>query len=123
MPGYGYAKAPKSQVRRWQALARDFLRGRAPLRRVFVLLDARQGLRPNDLEIMDLLDASAVSYQAVITKADKIRPEERERLRAALALRLARRPAAHPQVHLTSARRRLGLEALRAGIAALLPGG
>ena len=121
MPGYGYARAPRSLVRRWQALVRDFLRGRASLRRVFVLVDARHGLKPHDLEAMDLLDESAVNYQLVITKADKIKPPARERLRAAMHEKIARRPAAHPEIHLTSARKATGLDELRAAIAGLLP--
>ncbi len=121
MPGYGYARAPRSLVRRWQALVRDFLRGRASLRRVFVLVDARHGLKPHDLEAMDLLDESAVNYQLVITKADKIKPPARERLRAAIHEKIALRPAAHPEIHLTSARKATGLDDLRAAIAGLLP--
>ena len=122
MPGYGYAKAPKSMVRKWQALVRDFLRGRAVLRRVFVLVDARHGLKPNDLEALDLLDEAAVSYQLVITKADKIKPPAREKLLMAMREKIARRPAAHPEIHMTSARAKLGLEELRAAVASVLPG-
>ncbi len=121
MPGYGYAKAPKSLVKRWQALVRDFLRGRACLRRVFLLIDARHGLKPHDLEAMDLLDEAAVNYQVVITKADKIKPPAREKLLEELRGKLARRPAAHPDIHMTSARKKTGLDELRAAIAALLP--
>ncbi len=120
MPGYGYAKAPRSLVKRWQALVRDFLRGRASLRRVFVLIDARHGLKPHDLDAMDLLDEAAVNYQVVVTKADKIKAPAREKLLANLHTQLARRPAAHPEIHMTSARKKLGLDELRAEIPSLL---
>ncbi len=120
MPGYGYAKAPKFLVRRWQALVRDFLRGRAPLRRVFLLVDARHGLKPHDLAAMDLLDESAVSYQVVLTKADKARADHLQNLRARIATTLQTRPAAHPAIHVTSARKGTGLAELRAEIARLL---
>ncbi len=120
MPGYGYAKAPKSLVKRWQALVRDFLRGRAPLRRVFVLIDARHGLKAHDLAAMDLLDEAAVNYQVVLTKADKARADHLEKLRISIARALTARPAAHPVVHVTSARKGTGLAELRAEIARLL---
>ncbi len=120
MPGYGYAKAPKSLVKKWQKLVRDFLRGRVPLRRVFVLIDARHGLKGHDIEAMDLLDEAAVNYQIVVTKADKAKNTHLERLVQDIARRLARRPAAHPAIHVTSARKGLGIEELRAEIAALL---
>lgn len=120
MPGYGYAKAPKSLVRKWQGLVRDFLRGRVPLRRVFLLVDARHGLKPHDREAMDLLDEAAVNYQIVITKADKARKTHLEGIRRAIAREITRRPAAHPVIHVTSARKGTGLELLRAEIARLL---
>ncbi len=120
MPGYGYAKAPKSLVKKWQQLVRDFLRGRQPLRRVFILVDARHGLKPHDLEAMDLLDEAAVSYQVVVTKADKAKAEALDRLLRDMRRRLERRPAAHPEIHVTSARKKRGLDELRAAIALLL---
>ncbi len=120
MPGYGYAKAPKSLVKKWQQLVRDFLRGRQPLRRVFILVDARHGLKPHDLEAMDLLDEAAVNYQVVITKADKAKSEALEKLLRDMRHKLERRPAAHPEIHVTSARKKRGLEELRAAIARLL---
>ncbi len=123
MPGYGYARAPRSLVKKWQQLVRDFLRGRVPLRRVFVLVDARHGLKSHDIEAMDLLDESAVNYQIVITKADKAKKTHLDRLVREIARRVERRPAAHPAIHVTSARKGQGIEVLRAEIAALLEEG
>lgn len=119
MPGYGYARAAKADARRWQALIRDYLRGRPGLKRVFLLVDARHGLKPNDLEMMDLMDEAAVSYQVVLTKADKVKPAELERIRADVAAALKRRPAAHPGLHVTSAAKGAGLPELRAELALL----
>ncbi len=76
MPGYGFAEAPKAKVEQWTRLVRDYLRGRATLVRVFLLVDARHGLKPPDLTVMQLMDEAAVSYQAVLTKVDKIKPAE-----------------------------------------------
>ena len=121
MPGYGYAQAPKSLVKKWQALVRDYLRGRPALRRVFILVDSRHGLKPQDRVAMDLLDETAVNYQVVLTKADKARKDALEKLIASVARELERRPAAHPEIHVTSARKKTGLDELRAAIAALLP--
>ncbi len=121
MPGYGYAKAPKSLVRKWQTLVRDYLRGRPSLRRVFILVDSRHGLKEQDRLAMDLLDETAVNYQIVLTKADKTRKDALEKLIARIAAELAVRPAAHPEIHVTSARKKRGLDELRAAIASLLP--
>jgi GTP-binding protein len=118
LPGYGHAEAPKKRVEAWNRLIRDYLRGRAQLRRVFLLIDARHGMKPIDAEIMTLLDDSAVSYQAVLTKIDKLKPGDVGNVVSALAARIAKRPAAHPQVLATSSARQIGLEALRAEIAA-----
>jgi len=120
MPGYGYAKAPKSLVKKWQALVRDYLRGRPSLRRVFILVDSRHGLKEQDRLAMDLLDETAVNYQVVLTKADKTRKDALEKLVARIAAELAGRPAAHPEIHVTSARKKTGLDELRAGLAGLL---
>ncbi len=116
LPGFGYAKVSRSQAEAWMALTRSFLRGRATLRRVFLLVDARRGIMPADDEVMDLLDASAVSYQAVLTKADKVKASAAEAVIAATREALRRRPAAHPDVHLTSAERGDGLAGLRQDI-------
>ena len=119
MPGYGYAEAPKPLVDSWNRLIRDYLRGRVSLRRVYVLIDARHGLKANDLETLDLLDSSAVSYQIVLTKADKLKPGGIERVVAETAAAIARRPAAHPTIIATSSEKGAGLDRLRAEIAAL----
>jgi GTP-binding protein len=122
LPGYGYAKATKSLVETWQSLIRDYLRGRASLRRVFVLIDARHGVTKTDEAMLDLLDEAAVNYQLVLTKADKLKPPGRERVRAETATRITKRPAAHPDVHLTSSVTGAGLPELRAEIVQLLEG-
>ena len=119
LPGYGYAEAPKALVARWQELLRAYLAGRPTLRRALVLIDARHGLKAVDLEILDLLDASAVSYQAVLTKADKLKTSDLARIVEGVRAGLAKRPAAHPVLHVTSSETGAGLPELRAEIAAL----
>ncbi|MFO7855691.1 MAG: ribosome biogenesis GTP-binding protein YihA/YsxC [Paracoccaceae bacterium] len=120
LPGYGFAKAPLKTVERWQALLKTYLAGRANLRRAFVLIDARHGPKPVDHEIMDLLDRAAVSFQVVLTKADKPRTAERGRAVVAVAEALKRHPAAFPEILLTSSETGEGLPALRAAAASLL---
>ncbi len=119
LPGYGYAKAPKHKIAAWNKLTRAFLRGRATLRRVFVLVDSRHGLMPVDQELMDMLDETAVTYQVVLTKADKLKKGQLARVHAETAKKLAKRPAAFPVVALTSADKGLGMPELRAEIASL----
>jgi len=119
MPGYGYARAAKRQIRDWTRLLFDFLRGRASLRRVYLLIDARHGIKANDLEALDLLDQAAVSYQVVLTKADKPTPADLAAIVAATEQALARRPAAYPGIVVTSAATGLGIDILRAEIAEL----
>ncbi len=119
MPGYGYARASKRQIKDWTRLAFAFLRGRANLRRVYLLVDARRGIMDNDREALDLLDAAAVSYQVVLTKADKLKPSELADVVATTERALAKRPAAYPAVLATSAETGLGIDLLRAEIAAL----
>jgi len=119
LPGYGYAKAGKADIKRWTALTRDYLRGRAPLKRVLLLIDARHGAKPHDNEVMEALDVAAVNYQIVLTKADKVKPTELADTVAAMAAAIAKRPAAHPAVIATSATSGLGIDQLRAEIAAL----
>jgi GTP-binding protein len=116
MPGYGYAKAPKRQVRDWTRLVFEFLRGRPNLRRVYVLVDARHGIKDNDREVLDLLDRAAVSYQIVLTKADKISPADLARATTTTEQTIARRPAAFPAIMATSAATGLGIDILRAEI-------
>jgi GTP-binding protein len=120
MPGYGYAKAPKSQVKGWTRLIGDYLKGRRELKRVFLLIDARHGIKPNDRETMTLLDEAAVSYQVVLTKADKPKASELAAVQAKVARDLAKHPAAYPEILTTSARLGNGIEELRAAIARLL---
>lgn len=119
MPGYGYAKAGRADIARWTGLVRDYLRGRAALKRVVLLIDARHGLKPYDKEVMDALDTAAVNYQIVLTKADKLKPTEAEAIAAATRATIAKRPAAHPEVIVTSAEKGMGIDQLRAEIAAL----
>lgn len=119
LPGYGYAGASKSEIRQWTALTRAYLRGRANLRRVCLLIDARHGLKSADEAVMTLLDEAAVSYQVVLTKADKTRAGALAEIRAATAGRLAKRPAAHPEILVTSAHSGLGIDELRGALAAL----
>ncbi|MEM8876472.1 MAG: ribosome biogenesis GTP-binding protein YihA/YsxC [Pseudomonadota bacterium] len=119
LPGYGYASAPKDVVKRWTGLIRDYLRGRANLARVFVLTDARHGLKPGDLEILDMLDQAAVSYQLVLTKIDKLKSDQLERRMADTKTAIAKRPAAFPELLATSSAKGVGLEALQDAVVAL----
>ena len=119
LPGHGHAEAPKSEITRWTRLIAAYLDGRAPLRRVCLLVDARHGLKPPDLDFMAQLDRAAVSYQIVLTKADKVKPPALTALLVDLAADLARRPAAHPDILATSAREGAGIPLLRATLAAL----
>jgi len=120
MPGYGYARAERKLVKAWQAIIMAYLKGRPNLRRVFVLIDARHGIKPIDTETLEQLDEAAVSYQIVLTKADKLKPAEREAIVAKTETLIARRPAAFPRVLITSAAKGWGIDELRAEIAALL---
>lgn len=120
MPGYGFAAVGKAKVAAWTELVRTYLRGRASLARVFVLVDARHGLKPLDLEVFDLLDQSAVSYQVVLTKADELKKGEGDRRVAGTLAALARRPAAYPHVLLTSSHTGDGIADLRTAVARLL---
>ena len=120
MPGYGYARVSKSRVKAWTSLIRSYLRGRVSLKRVFVLIDSRHGIMANDIEIMKLMDVTAVSYQVVLTKADKIKAIELEKMIEAVGEIVSRQPAAHPFILATSARKGLGLDELRAEIFELL---
>ncbi len=119
LPGYGFAKAPVPVVEKWQALLRAYLAGRANLRRAFVLVDIRHGVKDVDHEIMDLLDRSAVTFQVVLTKADKIGTAAQEKTLAQVRGALARHPAAFPELLVTSSEKRDGLDTLRAVIAGL----
>ncbi|MBB6228215.1 GTP-binding protein [Polymorphobacter multimanifer] len=116
MPGYGFAKAPKDIVARWQALVFDYLRGRAVLKRVLVLIDSRHGVKPVDKEVMDILDKAAVSYQLVLTKGDKIKPTELAKVLAETEAAARTQAAAYPQVLATSAETGFGIPELRAAV-------
>lgn len=122
MPGYGYAKAPKEQVKGWTRLIYDYLRGRPQLKRVFLLIDSRHGLKQTDHNIMSLMDQAAVSYQVVLTKIDKLKAGQADRTIAAIATALAKHPAAHPRILATSAEKRIGIEELRDEIVAVCLG-
>src|ERR1700748_2993107 len=120
MPGYGYASAPKTQVASWTDLIHKFLLGRASLARVYVLIDARHGLKDVDFEILGTLDRSAVSYQIVLTKADQVKAGELDNRRAETAAALAKHPAAFPDVLTTSSRAGTGMPELRAAMVRLI---
>lgn len=120
LPGYGYAEAPIAIVAKWQALLKSYLVGRQTLRRAFVLIDARHGVKAVDEEILNLLDRSAVTFQAVLTKADKISTAEREAVIGQVKAALAKHPAAYPELIVTSSEKGDGIETLRAIIATLV---
>ena len=119
LPGYGYANAPVNVVEKWQALLKQYLSGRASLRRAFVLIDSRHGIKTVDEEIMTLLDKSAVAFQVVLTKADKIKPSQYDRLLAQVREKLAKHPAAYPELVLTSSEKGDGIATLRSIIAGI----
>ena len=120
MPGYGYASAPKTKVASWTALIHKFLLGRATLARVYVLIDARHGIKDVDLDVLKTLDKSAVSYQVVLTKADQVKPGELKTVTADTITRLAKHPAAFPEVLVTSSRTGDGMPELRAAMVRLI---
>lgn len=113
LPGYGWARASKVAVKKFQNLGRDYLRGRPNLKRAYLLIDARHGLKDVDNEPMDALDKAAVSYQIVLTKADKIKPAERAKVIEATQAAIKKRPAAHPVVLATSSETGFGIPELR----------
>jgi GTP-binding protein len=117
LPGYGFAKAAKTDTRKFQNLGRSYLRGRPNLKRVYLLIDARHGLKAADTEALDALDLAAVSYQIVLTKADKIRPSEAAATAQRCLAAVARRPAAFPRVAVTSSETAAGIAELRSEIA------
>jgi GTP-binding protein len=118
MPGYGYAKAPPKVVEAWKRLVRDFLRGRQVLKRALVLIVSRHGVKPVDAEMMRMLDEAAVGYRLVLTKADKVKASDLAAVRAATEAEARRHPAAYPEVLVTSAELKLGIDALRAAVLA-----
>ena len=119
LPGYGHAKAPAPVVEKWQDFLRAYLSGRPNLRRVFLLIDSRHGVKSVDESIMDLLDRSAVNFQAVMTKADKVKEKDRGSVLDRVLTALAKHPAAHPEMIVTSSEKGLGVDTLRAVVAGL----
>jgi len=120
LPGYGYANAPLPVVEKWQRLLKQYLSGRQTLRRAFVLIDARHGVKKVDDEIMSLLDSSAVTFQVVLTKADKVKEAERAKILAQVKDALGKHPAAYPEIVVTSSEKGWGIPTLRAIIATLV---
>ncbi len=120
MPGYGFAQAPKDKVAKWTRLIHKYLTGRPNLRRVYVLVDGRHGPKANDLTVMNELDGAAVSYQIVLTKGDKLLARDLAKITAATQAAIAKRPAAHPQLIVTSSETKFGIDVLRAEIELLL---
>jgi GTP-binding protein len=120
MPGYGYAAAPKQKVQEWTRLIHDYLRGRANLARVYVLIDARHGLKDADMPALDVLGEAAVSHEIVLTKADQVKPDELQKRVAETKAAIAKRPAAFPDLIATSSRTGDGIADLRAAVNRLL---
>jgi GTP-binding protein len=118
MPGYGFAKAPPKVVEQWRRLVRDFLRGRQVLKRTLLLIDARHGVKPVDAEMMKMLDEAAVGYRLVLTKSDKVKASDLAAVLAGVEAEARKHPAAYPEVLVTSAELKLGIEALRAAVLA-----
>ncbi|MEM1147469.1 MAG: ribosome biogenesis GTP-binding protein YihA/YsxC [Pseudomonadota bacterium] len=122
LPGFGYAKVSREQQSKWVQLTKRYLRGRANLRRVFLLIDSRRGLMDTDLETMEMLDAAAVNYQIVLTKSDKIKALALESVQAAIQAALKTHPAAHPVPRVTSSEKGSGIAELRAEIGQIVEG-
>ena len=120
LPGYGFAKAPLPTVKKWQALLKAYLSGRQNLRRAFVLIDFRHGVKDVDDEIMQLLNSSAVTFQVILTKADKVKQADREKILAQTRAALAKHPAAYPEILVTSSEKGEGIENLRSIVNTLI---
>ncbi|QUT05950.1 YihA family ribosome biogenesis GTP-binding protein [Sphingobium phenoxybenzoativorans] len=116
MPGYGYARAPKDMVRKWRFLINDYLRGRAVLKRTLLLIDSRHGIKEVDHDIMKMLDDAAVSYRIVLTKADKVKASELAAVADRTMQEIRKRPAAHPDLLMTSSEKGMGIPELRAAV-------
>ena len=116
MPGYGYAKAPIKTVQQWRYLINDYLRGRVVLKRVFVLIDSRHGIKEVDHDIMSMLDSAAISYRIVLTKTDKIKASDLAAVETDTMAKLRKHVAAYPDLSVTSAEKRGGIEDLRAAV-------
>ena len=120
LPGYGYAKAPEKLVKQWQVVLKTYLRGRPTLRRVFLLIDSRHGLKKEDRDIMKLLDESAVTYQVVLTKIDKISEKALSSVSAAISEELKKHAAAMPEPLTTSSEKKIGLDILKAEVCSFM---
>lgn len=120
LPGYGYAQAPEHLVKQWQKLIFTYLRGRVNLKRVFVLIDARHGIKKVDEEIMDTLDKAAVTYQIILTKADKISSAALAKVQEDTLLKISKHPAAYVRILATSSEKKIGIDNLQAEIASLI---
>ena len=116
MPGYGYARASKDDIKRWNQLIRQYLRGRANLRRVYILIDSRHGIKDSDIELMEMLDEAAVTYAPVLTKTDKIKKSDLEKVHASVIEKTGKRAAAFPFLVDTSSEKKNGIDTLRACI-------
>jgi GTP-binding protein len=123
VPGYGYARAGRAEVAGWNQLIKDYLRGRPNLRRVFLLIDARHDVKPSDIDIMSMLDQSAVSYQIVLTKVDKQSRQNLDKLKIDIANLGDKHPALHPDILETSSRDGVGLDSVRITISSFLKKG
>jgi len=120
LPGYGFANAPVAVVEKWQALLKQYLSGRPSLRRAFVLIDHRHGIKKVDQDILKLLDSSAVTFQCVVTKADKVKESDRDPILKQIRTVLSKHPAAYPEIIVTSSEKGWGIETLRSTIATLV---
>ncbi len=120
LPGYGFAKAPEEQVKQWQKIIFAYLQGRVNLKRVFVLIDSRHGIKKSDLEVMELLDKAAVTYQLVLTKLDKIGSGNLAKVRSDLEKEIGKHAAAYAKVLATSSEKNIGINELQAEIASLI---
>ena len=120
LPGYGFANAPVAVVEKWQALVKQYLSGRPSLRRAFVLIDHRHGIKKVDQDILKLLDSSAVTFQCVVTKADKVKESDRDPILKQIRTALSKHPAAYPEIIVTSSEKGWGIETLRSTIATLV---
>ncbi len=116
MPGYGFAKAPPKVVQKWRYLINDYLRGRQVLKRTFVLIDSRHGIKNTDEDVLDMLDKAAVSYRIVMTKADKVKTAALEATKAKVMAEAKKHPAAHPDLIVTSSEKKQGIDELRTAV-------
>lgn len=119
-PGYGYAKAPVQEVKKWQDVVFSYLRGRPQLRRAFVLIDGRHGIKNTDRPVMEMMDQAAMSYQIIVTKADKAKKAELEKHLSNISKELAKHPAAHPDILVTSSEKGTGIAEVRATVGRLV---